>query len=225
MTRKVLFAALCACVATSYGEIIHDSPDGGTPAAWNWTGGALTSHVASVVDYSGNNVIQHTGMVGNTATNAVDSRMGSKWDLTVSGNTSADPADYIVSFDVRNLSGNWDPIPLSLAVLTKEAADDQGYGYATQNIALGSGWTHVELNLADSTGNWWQGNAWDLTNPNWSLELSMPWPGVSVAGGESFTQVWETDNLQIEMIPEPATIGLIGIFGAGVLFVRRRFMI
>lgn len=26
-------------------------------------------------------------------------------------------------------------------------------------------------------------------------------------------------------IPEPATIGLIGIFGAGVLFVRRRFMI
>lgn len=29
----------------------------------------------------------------------------------------------------------------------------------------------------------------------------------------------------LSVIPEPATMGLVGIFGAGVLFVRRRFMI
>lgn len=33
------------------------------------------------------------------------------------------------------------------------------------------------------------------------------------------------DSVSVDVIPEPATIGLIGIFGAGVLFVRRRFMI
>lgn len=31
------------------------------------------------------------------------------------------------------------------------------------------------------------------------------------------------DNVQV--IPEPATIGLVGVFGAGVLFIRRRFRI
>lgn len=33
------------------------------------------------------------------------------------------------------------------------------------------------------------------------------------------------DGVSYEVVPEPATIGLIGIFGAGALFVRRRFMI
>jgi hypothetical protein len=28
-----------------------------------------------------------------------------------------------------------------------------------------------------------------------------------------------------EVIPEPATIGLVGVFGSAVLFIRRRFMI
>ena len=57
----------------------------------------------------------------------------------------------------------------------------------------------MEFNLADSTGDWWEGNAWDLTNPNWSLEVGMPWPGLSVPAGESWTQVWEMDNLKIIM--------------------------
>lgn len=223
--KRILLAALCACAAASYGEIVYDSPDGGTQWGWNWTAGALTQHVASVVDYSGNTVIQHTGMVGNTTTNAADSRMGSKWDITLTGNTSADPADYTISFDIRNLSGNWDPMPMGIAVLTKEDGGDQGHGYAVMNIATGSSWTHIEYNLADWANNWWQGDAWDMTNTNWSIELGMPWPGESVDAGVSFTQVWETDNLQIDMIPEPATIGLVGIFGAGVMFVRRRLMI
>lgn len=33
------------------------------------------------------------------------------------------------------------------------------------------------------------------------------------------------DDVTIAAIPEPATIGLVGIFGAGMLFVRRRLMI
>ncbi len=32
-------------------------------------------------------------------------------------------------------------------------------------------------------------------------------------------------EVSVTAIPEPATMGLVGIFGAGVLFVRRRFMI
>jgi hypothetical protein len=33
------------------------------------------------------------------------------------------------------------------------------------------------------------------------------------------------DNMRLEVIPEPATLGLVGLVGAGMLFIRRRFMI
>lgn len=186
------------CVATSQAVVIYDNPQGGTTAAWNWTGGALTTHTASVQNYDGNEVIRHTGIVNNTTAAASNSRYGSKWDITVSGNTSADPADYTISFDIRNVSGNWDPIPLGLAVLTKESPD-AGHGFPAINFAQADGWVHVEFNLADWTNNWWEASEWDLTNPNWSLEIGMPYPGTSVAAGVAFTQIWEMDNLKIIM--------------------------
>lgn len=33
------------------------------------------------------------------------------------------------------------------------------------------------------------------------------------------------DYMQLDVIPEPATLGLVAAFGAGIMFVRRRFMI
>ena len=42
----------------------------------------------------------------------------------------------------------------------------------------------------------------------------------SNAGG----QTGYLDNLSIVAIPEPATLGLIGVFGGGMLFIRRKFM-
>lgn len=37
--------------------------------------------------------------------------------------------------------------------------------------------------------------------------------------------ITQIDDMSINVIPEPATLGLIGFAGVGVLFVRRRFMI
>jgi hypothetical protein len=33
------------------------------------------------------------------------------------------------------------------------------------------------------------------------------------------------DNMRLEVIPEPGTLGLVGLVGAGMIFVRRRCMI
>ncbi|VGO18693.1 PEP-CTERM sorting domain-containing protein [Pontiella sulfatireligans] len=41
----------------------------------------------------------------------------------------------------------------------------------------------------------------------------------------SGTADYAFSNVQIEVIPEPATLGLVAFIGAGLLFVRRRFMI
>ena len=200
MRRVILFTAMLAvmCIATSQAELIYDNPSGGTPSGWNW-GTDICSHSAQEVDLGGGNlVIRHTGVVSNTTGAAADARFGSKWDFTVSGNTSADPADYTIAFDVRNVSGDWNPYPLGVAVLTKEDPDDQGHGYPSIDLAQADGWVHVEINLADWNGNWWQGADWDLTNPNWSLEVGGPgWPGTSFPDGTSFTQIWEMDNLKI----------------------------
>lgn len=218
--KRLWFMMMGLCVATSFGMVIYDNPAGGTIWAWNWGDNGMT-HTATEVNYDGNVVIQHTGVVNNTTGAAANYRYGSKWDFTVSGNTSANPADYTISFDLRNVSGDWNPITLNLAVVTPNPAVDTGqygHGYAAMNVAQADGWVHYEFNLANWVNNWWQGTEWDLLQSTWSMEVGMPWPGVSVPDGTSFTQVWEMDNLQIS-IPEPATLVL---FGLGTLTAIRK---
>jgi hypothetical protein len=204
MKKATLLLGMLAilCTATSNAVVIYDAPSGGTIYAWNW-GTAICTHSATEVDLGGGNmVIRHTGVVSNTTGAAADARFGSKWDFTVSGNTSADPADYTVSFDIRNVSGNWDPIVEGIAVVTPNPAvgtDQYGHGYATLSLAQADGWVHVEFNMADYVNDWWQGPNWDLLQSTWSIEIGQPWPGVSTPTGTSFTQVWEMDNLKITM--------------------------
>lgn len=49
---------------------------------------------------------------------------------------------------------------------------------------------------------------------------------LSFAGGNgSSGQNTYLDNVGISAVPEPATLGLVALFGGGLLFIRRRFMI
>ncbi|VGO12790.1 hypothetical protein PDESU_01344 [Pontiella desulfatans] len=56
---------------------------------------------------------------------------------------------------------------------------------------------------------------------------STDWNDVGAVDIASFSKIDEVhmDNFQIEVIPEPATLGLISAFGGAVLFIRRRFML
>jgi hypothetical protein len=203
VTVLILFTA-----ASPAGVVHQNDYEDRTPGAgaggWNWTNGAVTTHPAAFADYEGSIVVEHTGVVNNTATAAQNSRYGSKWDIAMSGNTSSDPADYTIEFDLRNVSGNWNPIPLEVWVLTCNPAagtDTYGHGFPTVDLAQSDGWVHVKYNLAEYTKNWWAGTNWDVSNPTWSIEVGMPYPGQSVAPGQSWTQVWVMDNLKITMGP------------------------
>lgn len=55
----------------------------------------------------------------------------------------------------------------------------------------------------------------------------------AVNGIAHFLRVWDTatttgevigymDNINMEVVPEPATLGLIALFGGGIMFIRRR---
>jgi len=164
--------------------------------AWNW-GTDYCAHTARYQDYSGNIVVEHLGAINNTTAEAQDCRFGSKWDIAVSGNTSSDPNDYTISFDLRSVSGNWDPIAIEFYVLTKEASD-QGYGSGASAYNQADGWVHVVKNLSELTAGWWEGTNWDLTNSAWSIEVGgPPYPGTSVPAGQAWYQIWVMDNLKI----------------------------
>ncbi|MBN1805865.1 MAG: hypothetical protein JW837_11490, partial [Sedimentisphaerales bacterium] len=147
--KSTILIILLLCFAgsvTSFADIVYENDyegeivGGGFPA-WNW-GDNGTVHNAVYAEYDGNIVVEHTGTIGNSTTAARNMRFGSKWDITLSGNTSSDPADYFIAFDIRSVSGNWDPIDLEFFVLTKEGPD-QGYGSGVSQYAQADGWIRV----------------------------------------------------------------------------------
>lgn len=221
-------AGTASAVVTIYSDNYNSQPVGGGFPAWNWidgdtSSGFVRSHTAVYADEGApyNIVVKHTGLIDNSqGTTQVNTRFGSKWTFTVSGNTSTNPEDYTISFDVKSASGNWDPIAIEFFVLTG-TGNGVGKGSGIMNFTQAAGWVHVEKKLSELPVNWWAGTAWDLTSPTWQIEIGGPgWPGWAVpAGTPAWEQIWLFDNLTITMIPEPASMTLLGL---GVLALRRK---
>ena len=183
---------------SAYGLTIYeaDFDNQDLPGAWNWADNGGSHNVALVDDGTGNIVRQSTAtlVVGEN-----NQRFGSGiGGISVLGNTSADPADYFIEFDIVNVSGNLDPLEIGVTVLTYPAeGDPQGHGFPTISVTQAEGVQHVKYQLDEFTGNWWQGGDWDLTLATWGLEFGMSWPGITVE--EDFTQVMYIDNVRIVM--------------------------
>jgi hypothetical protein len=217
--KKTILITLFLCLAgsmTGFADVIVYENDFEDPcqvdalSGWNWGDGGIAHNVA-YVDYEGNTVVEHTGVIDATAA-ALTTRFGSKWGITLSGNTSSDPADYTIEFDLRSVSGDWDPIDLEFFVLTG-GGNGVGYGSGASSYAQADGWVHVEANLANLPAGWWAGQTWDMTDPNWQIEVGgPPWPGVEVpAGTPAWDQIWLMDNLKITMIVKPVDPGTDGL--------------
>jgi len=222
--KKTILITLFLCLAgsmTSLADVIVYENDFEDPcqvdalSGWNWADAGQVHNVV-YADYDGNMVVEHTGTIDNSAGAAdINTRFGSKWGIELSGNTSTDPNDYTIEFDIKSVSGDWDPIGLEFFVLP----GDQGYGSGISEYAQADGWVHVAANLADLTAGWWAGTAWDVTLPSWQIELGGPaWPGASVpAGTPAWDQIWLMDNLKITMISlaepvDPGTEGLVAYY-------------
>jgi hypothetical protein len=214
--KKTILITLILCLVgtmTSFADVIVYENDFEDPcqvdalSGWNWADGGQVHNVV-YADYEGNMVAEHTGTIDNSAgTASVTTRFGSKWGITLSGNTSTDPNDYTIEFDLQSVSGNWDPIDLEFFVLTG-GGNGVGYGSGASSYAQADGWVHVKANLANLPAGWWAGQAWDMTDPNWQIEVGgPPWPGVEVpAGTPAWDQIWLMDNLKITMVSGPVPV-------------------
>ncbi len=139
--------------------------------------------------------------------------------------TKEDGVDYSVSFDyAQDFTGFSGP---NRAVGIKVDIDQGTFAGATDDVDIeGQGLTLITsfqtptTSLVDTFVNYNSG-VLDLSSANTTDALWIRVSNLPGAGSDNFSMA-TVDNIQI--IPEPATLGLVGLFGAGILFVRRRIM-
>lgn len=104
---------------------------------------------------------------------------------------------------------------------------------AVRNVGIGS----EEINgTFDMMGNVWEWNESAYAAPDDSVSESRVYRGGSFFTTEEFLRSSERNfgdfptgegpnvGFRVAAIPEPASIALIGLFGGGILFIRRMFM-
>ena len=117
-----------------------------------------------------------------------------------------------------------------------------GWGNFGINNGVGGvgNWFSMDMNLSVSNGTYW--SSMDINHGGGTTTTSLKdlgiaagttvYAGYTTAYNNSGTNIMvsasmnkvEMDNFQVDVIPEPATIGLVAAFGGAVLFIRRRFM-
>lgn len=145
----------------------------------------------------------------------------------VTGNTSANLSDYTLSFDAESTTATLGSLNLQLQSWTgagftgtqtgtlNTAPASPGYG---NDLTLTPTYTHYSLNLGDTSI--FQGNSGFLPNGG-TIQIAFQLNGPG-AGSSGWTETLNVDNLQLTMVPEPATLALCGLGLTGLVFIRRR---
>ena len=145
-------------------------------------------------------------------------------DIRITNNTGNDAKLTNISFDIRKPNGNANPTDFQLLYLSSGASElRKGASFAEgsemANLAgLGADDINGGINnYSESIGGNINGTAWiaDGGYANFRLKINT---GNAAAGSQ-------LDNfaLSMDVIPEPATIGLLGVFGGAMAFARKRF--
>lgn len=145
----------------------------------------------------------------------------------VTGNASANLSDYTLSFDAVSTTATLGSLNLQLQSWTgagfggsmtgtlNTAPASPGYG---NDQPLYGTYTHYSLNLGDTSI--FQGNTGFLPNGG-TIQIAFQLNGPG-AGANGWTETLNVDNLQLTMVPEPATLALCGLGLAGLMLIRRR---
>jgi hypothetical protein len=141
-------------------------------------------------------------------------------DGNVTGNTSPNPGDYTLSFDLDVVG----PSALNNLQVNVQAANSWsgpwgGTGAAGVAVNPTLGWQHVSLALNNPV---WTANGLTPQGSIWQVQFQLN--GWQLAGGGPATgEQVVLDNLSLSMVPEPASIALLGLgLTAGIASLRRR---
>ena len=145
-------------------------------------------------------------------------------DIRITNNTGNDAKLTNISFDIRKQNGNANPTDFQLLYLATGNSDlRKGASFAAgsemANLAgLGSDDINGGINnYSESIGGNINGTAWiaDGGYANFRLKIN--------TGNAAAASQLDNFVLSMDVIPEPATIGLLGVFGGAMAFARKRF--
>ena len=147
-------------------------------------------------------------------------------DFRVSNNTGFDAKLTNISFDIRKQPGNANPTDFQLLYLaTGNSALIKGASVAAGSEMVNLAGLGAETisgginNYSESIGANISGTGWIAAGGYANIRLK-----INTANSAASSQL---DNFSVTMdaIPEPGTLGLLGIFGGAVLGIRRIFMV
>ena len=254
MLTGTLLIAVSAQATIVLSDNFDDSTDGAvtgqnadTGQTWGAWGGYSSADVGSAYGRTGkgigmsndwsdrlNKIPLGTTLTGGVAEDVVvlsfDAERGSTgaWGAATSTRQNARLTDTV--------SGNFIKVSWGEADATSgwlHKIEIMGLGLDTQLDAYRSGWLNFELSVNLTTGQTnltWDnldnsdGATYDLGTFDTSAYAFAP-NEVGVHQRRVAVPTIGMDNLSVETIPEPATLGLLASVGTGLLFIRRKLMI
>lgn len=148
--------------------------------------------------------------------------------------TTGDASFYRFSFDLVNMYNSTD-FNVNFLKGTRDA-DGSNPEANTYNIdllsALGADLTHTTTGSGTLTSLF--DNTYTSVSNGTTITVDFEYDGIGDLvmvfdttgnNGVGWQRVATTDNWKLEVIPEPATLGLLATFGAGIIFIRKRFMV
>ncbi len=153
-----------------------------------------------------------------------------KLDFTDGGANAANITTVNWSFDILGYdsNGNLDPTGWAVKIRTDNSS---------QNLHVSDAWYSSAVTaqtfsfIDDSTGETAKNGTWTTISGSYDIAAGTGGAvgGIQIStdnGGYTSGGGLFLDNISVDVttIPEPATIGLVGVFGAASLFIRRRLM-
>jgi hypothetical protein len=159
-----------------------------------------------------------------------------KIDMTAGGANASQVVRVSWSFDILG----YDTEPGSTDIVPENWTVKVRYDNTSQNLDVSDAWYAAAATaqtfgfLDDTTGETATDGTWTTVSGYYDVAVGT---GAAVGGiqirqplgvgGYTSAGGIFLDNISVDVtaIPEPATLGLVAAFGAGVLFIRKRFMI
>lgn len=246
----IMVSGIASAVVISFTEY----PNGALAdnADWNGTGGPWTvdnsGSGTTVATTTSDKAMYNTAYVlseGDTLSARVDFRFNNTW--TASNNTQL---AYFHFADTANDTGEAVEANISLRGTASQLQfryNNNSSGGGTMSMANWQAGDHLavdySITLGDSASNSvfalqlfnvTRGESGSILNANPLTSITDTWYTNATTTGvyAGFSTSWQMTNVAPDMnvdtftvVPEPATIGLVAVFGAGILFIRRNLAV
>jgi hypothetical protein len=150
--------------------------------------------------------------------------------LTAADVTGNDPFMNIPSLGLTPTAGQtWDTVVIRLRTLNdnpgaagvaSEPFVESGTRFAFNAIGYANLLSHP-LSTVETEANNWTVVTIDISGNETTTLNSIRFD----PQGNLATRNFEIDYMRLNVVPEPATLGLVAVMGGAILFIRRRFMI